>query len=206
MNQRLKGWIGSRGWWIGSAVLHVAVLTFLLADRKLWVAPVVYPGDADGHRVVLTYKPGHAPAPSTLQASTHDLTPPPPTRKSLPAPASVAPSLSSNATDPAAAKPDSSTGSDALGAGNVTVALVLSHPPPHPDLSQLPHGTRGDVIVDVVIDTTGHIVKSTMEQGVGHGVDETVMATIQQWTFQPALRNGVPVASEQELLFHYERG
>jgi protein TonB len=79
------------------------------------------------------------------------------------------------------------------------------HPPPRPDLSQLPAGTRGDVIVDVVIDATGRITHTTMASGLGHGVDETVLAMIQQWTFRPATRNGVPVASEQELLFHYER-
>jgi len=73
-------------------------------------------------------------------------------------------------------------------------------------LSQLPKGTSGDVIVDVVIDKTGRIAKFTMTKGLGHGVDDTVLATIQQWTFQPATRNGQPVASEQELLFHYVRG
>jgi protein TonB len=98
------------------------------------------------------------------------------------------------------------TGADALGDGDTTVALLVLHPPPHPDLSQLPSGTRGDVIVDIVIDRTGRIAKFNLERGLGHGVDDTVLATIQGWTFQPATRNGVPVASEQELLFHYERG
>jgi protein TonB len=60
--------------------------------------------------------------------------------------------------------------------------------------------------VDIVIDKTGRIAKFNLEHGLGHGVDDTVLATIQGWTFQPATRNGVPVASEQELLFHYERG
>jgi protein TonB len=80
------------------------------------------------------------------------------------------------------------------------------HPSPTPDLSKLPSGTRGDVVVDVVIDKTGRIAKSSLARGLGHGVDETVLAVIQQWTFQPAKRNGVPVDSEQELLFHYEHG
>jgi protein TonB len=57
-----------------------------------------------------------------------------------------------------------------------------------------------------VIDSTGKIAKYTVERGLGHGVDDTVIATIQGWTFHPATRNGVPVASEQELLFHYVRG
>jgi protein TonB len=80
------------------------------------------------------------------------------------------------------------------------------HPSPQPDLSQLPSGTRGDVVVDIVIDATGKVAKFTVEHGLGHGVDDAVLATIQGWTFHPATRNGVPVASEQELLFHYERG
>jgi len=95
---------------------------------------------------------------------------------------------------------------DALGDGDTTVALLVAHPSPKPDLSQLPAGTSGDVIVDVVIDKDGRIAKYTMMRGLGHGIDQTVLATIQQWTFQPATRNGQPVASEQELLFHYVRG
>jgi protein TonB len=31
------------------------------------------------------------------------------------------------------------------------------------------------------------------------------METIETWTFQPAMKDGKPVASEQQLLFHYER-
>jgi protein TonB len=36
-------------------------------------------------------------------------------------------------------------------------------------------------------------------------VEQQVIATVQTWTFTPATRNGTPIASEQELLFHYER-
>jgi protein TonB len=199
-------WIVSRRTMAVSVAAHLLVLAALLLDQRLWVSPATYPGDAHGHRIVLTFQPGFAPAPAALAAKTEKAIPPPPIRSSAKVQAAPAPAISRNSIAPAAPTPTSSTGSDALGSGNVTVALVVLHPPPDPDLSQLPHGTRGDVIVDVVIDDKGHIVKSTMEQGVGHGVDETVLATIQQWTFQPATRNGVPVASEQELLFHYERG
>ena len=52
-------------------------------------------------------------------------------------------------------RPDASSGVDALGDGDTTVALVVVHPHPQPDLSQLPPGTSGDVIVDVVIDKDG---------------------------------------------------
>jgi protein TonB len=124
---------------------------------------------------------------------------------SIPAPTPAQPQVAAAATA-ATSSPNASSGVDALGDGDTTVALVVAHPSPKPDLSQLPSGTSGDVIVDVVIDKDGKIAKYTMMHGLGHGVDQTVLATIQQWTFQPATRNGVPVASEQELLFHYVRG
>jgi protein TonB len=109
------------------------------------------------------------------------------------------------AASPASASPDSTTGNDAFGSGDVNIALLSFFPVPKPDLTQLPHGTRGDVVIDVVIDASGKIVQLKMTKGLGHGVDEAVLATVQQWTFHPATRNGQPVASEQELLFHYER-
>jgi len=75
-----------------------------------------------------------------------------------------------------------------------------------PSLAGLPHGTRGDVIVEVTIDEQGKIVESQVAQSMGSTIDETVLATIQTWTFKPATKDGVPVPSQQELLFHYERG
>jgi protein TonB len=191
-------------WVAASGALHLLLLAALLHTRRVWVAPALLPGDRNGHLTLLTYAPGHSAAPAALATRQHPAPKPPaPSHVTLTAPVLTAAAPSAPAS--ASTSADSGVTSDALGSGNVTVAMVVSHPPPRPDLSQLPAGTRGDVIVDVVIDATGHIVKSTMASGLGHGVDETVLATIQQWTFQPATCNGVPVASEQELLFHYER-
>jgi periplasmic protein TonB len=189
-------------WIVASLLVHLAVLGVLLYTRPPQLMPVEMPGDHTGHLVSLTYEPGNSAPPSTLQAKARPPAKPLPSYAvAAPNPTPATPSAPSASTSTAAA-----TGADALGDGDTTLALVVSHPPPHPDLAQLPAGTRGDVIVDVVIDKTGRIAKFTMTHGLGHGVDETVLATIQQWTFQPATRNGIPVASEQELLFHYERG
>jgi protein TonB len=191
------------GRWVAASVaLHLSVLGLLLYTRPPQLAPVAMPGDRTGHLLSLTYSPGNSAPSSALQAPTRPAVKVVPTKSiAAPNPAPAAPSAPAASTSTEAA-----TGADALGDGDTTLALVVSHPPPHPDLAQLPAGTRGDVIVDVVIDKTGRIAKFTMTHGLGHGVDETVLATIQQWTFQPATRNGIPVASEQELLFHYERG
>jgi protein TonB len=79
-------------------------------------------------------------------------------------------------------------------------------PYPHPDLSALAHGTRGDVILDAVIDEHGRITGLTLLKGLDPSVDQAVIATVRQWLFTPATRDGVPVVSEQEFHFHYERG
>ena len=132
------------------------------------------------------------------------------TQKILPAPRSVAltqtqPALSSPAAPPASSQPDTVNGNDALGTGNVDIALATSFPPPKPDLSRLPNGTSGDVVLDIVIDADGKVSSITLNRGLGHGIDETVIATVQGWSFHPATRDGQPVPSEQELHFHYEK-
>jgi protein TonB len=93
-----------------------------------------------------------------------------------------------------------------LGEGDITIALQTFFPYPKPDLSGLPHGTKGDVILDAVIDEHGKIAQLTLLKGLGSPIDQTVIATVQSWSYTPAMKNGVPVSSEQELHFHYERG
>ena len=186
-----------------SVCFHLLVIGWLVHVRPLRVAPVRLPGTPKGSRMLLTYSPGRAPAQTRsilrnprkaavkpAQKITPDLPKPEPPVTATPSPAS--------------ANPDATSGNDALGTGDVNIALLTFFPVPKPDLTQLPHGTRGDVVIDVVIDENGRIVQLKMARGLGHGVDETVMATVQQWTFHPATRNGRPVPSEQELLFHYE--
>ena len=174
---------------IGSAALHVVVLALLLYVRPLKVQPTRYPGTAAGTHLSLTYSPGGAPKPASTPIKTAKV------KVKVP---DTTPSLAS--VDHTAAQ-----GGDARGAGNVTVALATFFPNPKPDLTQLPHGTRGDVIIDVVIDEQGKIVKTEVAQSMGQGIDDTVLAAIQTWTFKPATKDGVPVPSEQEILFHYER-
>jgi protein TonB len=192
----------SSRWVTASLAVHVGVIGLLFFSHAPKLTQPDRPGDHNGHNLLLTYSPGSSSPAAALQAEKA------PTPKPTPLPALAAPAVAK--AEPSTASTvvgtDTGSGDDALGDGNITLALELAHPYPKPDLSKLPSGTRGDVIVDVVIDKTGRIAKSTLTRGLGNGVDETVLATIQQWTFQPATRNGVPVASEQELLFHYERG
>ena len=188
-----------------SLLLHICVLGVLVHRGATWIAPIRLPGAEHGTNLVLDYLPGRAPMQTVMQetkakpqqtAFTSSL--PLPTIR--PKDATPSPNMKS----PASEHPDSAVGEDALGSGNMKIALQSFFPPPKPDLSALPRGTKGDVILDIVIDTTGKISDIKMTSGLGHGIDEAVIATVQNWTFHPATKDGQPVASEQELHFHYE--
>jgi protein TonB len=181
-----------------SAVLHAAALAFLLYVPRLHVEPARLPGTTLGSHISLTYSPGRARTQSSIPA-------PKPVAAKVTAPAKQAAQTMAMAgtTSPASAHPNDAQGGDALGSGNVTVALATFFPTPHPDV---PHGTRGDVVVDVVIDEQGKVVQFQVAHSLGDSIDQVVLATIQTWTFKPATKNGIAVPSEQELLFHYERG
>jgi periplasmic protein TonB len=187
--------------------VHIIVLAAFIHHTATWVAPIRLPGAENGTRLLLTYSPGRAP----VQASTPNLknaikpiesVSPLPT---LPTPKPKASTASPNTESPASPQPNSSAGADSLGSGNINIALASYFPTPKPDLSTLPRGTRGDVILDIVIDSTGKIADVKITSSLGYGIDETVIATVQQWTFHPATKDGQPVASEQELHFHYEK-
>lgn len=190
-------------WIAGSIALHLLILAAILHHRATLLV-TARPGEKDGHRLILTYTPGSHVASAALQSQQSPKIIAPAPSRALAAKANTPP-LAPPATA-ASTSTSAITGADALGDGDIRIALVDIHPTPKPDLSQLPSGTQGDVVVDIVIDSAGKIAKYTVARGLGHGVDDTVIATIQGWTFHPATRNGIPVASEQELLFHYIRG
>jgi periplasmic protein TonB len=189
-----------------SALLHLLLLVVLIHQRASFVAPIRLPGNEHGTNLSVTYLPGRAP----LQASTPNPKAHPQQAEATKPPTPSTPKLktttsSPNTNSPASPDPNSTTGADSLGSGDINIALASYFPAPKPDLSVLPRGTKGDVVLDVVIDTTGKIADIKMTSGLGHGIDETVIATVQQWTFRPATKDGQPVASEQELHFHYEK-
>ena len=128
---------------------------------------------------------------------------PPPKPKPKLLPPKEPPKLALKQPEPPPPPPPS--GGDPNGEADVSVAMADFYPAPAPDLSALPHGTRGDIVVDITIDEDGKVIDTHLDQGLGHGVDEAVLAVLQTWTFTPATRAGKPVASEQQLLFHFER-
>jgi protein TonB len=91
----------------------------------------------------------------------------------------------------------SATGDD------VRPALPFVFPDPRIPKSELPSGVQGDVVVEITIDTQGNVVEEKLLQGLGHGVDEKVIAVLRDWRFRPATRNGVAIASKQDVHYHF---
>jgi len=82
-------------------------------------------------------------------------------------------------------------------------ALPLRFPDPHVLASELPPGVSGDVIVEVTIDAAGNITAKKVLRSIGYGIDEKVLAILENWRFSPATILGRPVASRQDVHFHF---
>ncbi len=76
---------------------------------------------------------------------------------------------------------------------------------PDPPISRwdFPSGLQGDVIVEVTIDRFGSVVETRLLQGLRSDVDQKVIATVQHWRYHPAMVDGEPVASRNDVHFHY---
>jgi protein TonB len=68
---------------------------------------------------------------------------------------------------------------------------------------ELPGGLQGDVIVEITIDDQGAVVQEKLLQGMGHGIDEKVIAALRDWRFRPATRNGIAIPSKHDVHFHF---
>ena len=93
---------------------------------------------------------------------------------------------------------------DGLSSGDeVKPALPVAFQDLRISRSELPSGLQGDVIVEITIDAQGTVVAERLLQGLGHGVDERVIAVLRDWRYRPATRNGVPIPSKYDVHFHF---
>jgi TonB family protein len=72
---------------------------------------------------------------------------------------------------------------------------------PEPDFSEQARRARyqGTAILNVIVDQTGKIARVRLERALGAGLDENAMETIKDWRFDPATREGQPVAVEMKI-------
>lgn len=88
------------------------------------------------------------------------------------------------------------TGDEIRPALPVTTSDPVAYPWELPD-------AEGNVIVEIVIDERGEITAKTVLHSLGSKLDEKVLLALDNWHFHPATKNGVPIASKQDAIFHF---
>lgn len=84
-------------------------------------------------------------------------------------------------------------------------ALPIYGPQPQVASYEIPTGLEGDIVVEITIDMDGNVTQTSLLRGLGHGLDEKVLAILQTWHFHPAMRDGRPIASRQDVYFHFPK-
>ena len=77
----------------------------------------------------------------------------------------------------------------------------------HPDAVYPPEAQRaglaGSVELEVTVDAAGHVSEARVVRPAGHGFDEAALVAVRSWTFEPALREGQPIASTVQLTYPF---
>jgi periplasmic protein TonB len=195
---------------IGSTAVHALVLLVLcLRPSPVYVRPSALAHGQHGASLVLYFSPMGSQQTLVAQRTKHS-----PARLYLP----VKPKTRFNAkitserdVEPqnvspspvAAGAPGSSDVYGDTTGSNIRPAIEVTLIDP-PVRSILPHGVQGDVIVEVTIDEHGNVVGTKLLQGLGYGIDEICVATVQNsWHYLPATRDGVPIPSKYDAHWHF---
>jgi TonB family protein len=67
---------------------------------------------------------------------------------------------------------------------------------PEPEFSEQARRAKfqGTVILQIVVNKKGDVVRVILERALGMGLDQNAMEGVERWRFSPATRNGQPVA------------
>lgn len=110
-----------------------------------------------------------------------------------------------NATPATAGSAYGSLNSGDLTGTEVRPALWISGPNPAVMANDLAEGLEGSIIVEITIDDQGNVVATQLLQSLSPAVDSRVIAALQMAHFIPAKRNGVSIASKQDVYYHFPK-
>jgi TonB family protein len=87
---------------------------------------------------------------------------------------------------------------------DVRPALPVFTFEPVVDRSQLPGGVEANCIVEITIDEAGNVVAQSVVESMGAAIDTQVLSAVSHWRFRPATRDGVPIPSKQDVVYHFK--
>lgn len=94
-------------------------------------------------------------------------------------------------------------------AGNRDAEPLASNPTPAYPTAALNAGVEGDVIVRLQVDANGRVSQAAVighEGGVDPALDQAAIAALQQWRFQPAMRDGRAINSVVQVPVEFRTG
>ena len=193
-----------------SFALHcLPVALLILASRPIFVAPSSVALGHNGAALTHLYWPDASPdaatTPSPMQISL-----PKTARKPVAAPPIVAQASApifpmDQATHASAA--GASYGSAAEGpfsGHDIRPALPMSEHDPIVNTDDLPGGVEGTIVVEITIDAEGNVISKSVLQSLGPSIDGEVLNALDSWHFRPATRDGTPIASKQDVVYHFK--
>jgi TonB family protein len=79
---------------------------------------------------------------------------------------------------------------------------------PEPDYSEIARRKRvqGTLMLNVLVDKTGQIVRIRIQRPLGMGLDEQAVNALKTWRFKPATRNGEPIPVEMNIEISFKLG
>jgi TonB family protein len=193
-----------------SIALHVIFFMLLLRGRTpIFVAPTATLGGVHGSSVThLYWAKGTSPVAATGKDSApkHHLVwqKPQPPQPDQPPPSEDARTETASAPSPTAGSPYGSLSDGASAGEEIRPALpaVTSEPRVNPE--DLLGIAEGNVIVEITIDERGAIVSKAVMKSMGPAIDGKVLAALESWRFHPATRDGVPIPSKQDVVYHFK--
>jgi TonB family protein len=90
-----------------------------------------------------------------------------------------------------------------VGAGVSAPRAIYDPDPDYSDEARKAH-YQGSVILNVIVDSAGHPKDIHIQRSLGMGLDEKAVAAVRTWRFEPAMKDGHPVAVQMsvEVNFH----
>jgi len=196
---------------LGSLALHAVVLWVLcLRPAAILVKPILIANGQHGASSVLYFTPL-----GSQQTLVAERSKPVQARLYLPAKPKIkfnAKITNQNNVEPQNADPVSATSAgspdssdlygDTTGADiHPAIETTLLDPPV--SRSEVPAGVEGDVIIEITIDEQGGVIGTRLLKGFGYGIDEKILATVRNWHYRPATRDGVPIPSKYDARWHF---
>ena len=77
---------------------------------------------------------------------------------------------------------------------NVTAPKPVHTPDPEYSEEARSRGLQGSLILWIVVDEKGDVSRIKLDRCLGMGLDERAIQSVSRWKFEPAIRNGQPIA------------